>query len=136
MKTLAFLKPGFSDAMTSVVEFVKFNQFTIDEFMVYQFTIQEADEFYKEHRSRDYHNRNIKYISSGPVLFFIIEGENVIAKWRDYLGPSDPTKARLTCPNSLRALYGIDLPRNVAHGSDSVNSAIREIEYINNLIGE
>ncbi|KAH7547064.1 hypothetical protein FEM48_Zijuj01G0267400 [Ziziphus jujuba var. spinosa] len=67
--------------------------------------------------------------SSGPVLLMILEKENAVADWRALIGPTDASKAKVTHPHSIRALCGLDSEKNCVHGSDSPQSAQREISF-------
>lgn len=84
-----------------------------------------AKEFYKEHKGKDFYEDLVDFISSGPVLALMIEGDNVIQKIRDEIGDTDPKKA---APGTIRNLYGGETPReNGVHASDSLASANREL---------
>ncbi len=85
---------------------------------------EQAEKQYEEHRGKDFFNDLVSYISSAPVVMFVIEGENAIAAAREMAGATDPRQAR---PGTIRADYGIDVQRNVIHASDSEKSALREI---------
>ena len=69
--------------------------------------------------------RLVEYISSGPVLAMELRAPSAVAAWRQTLGPTDPEKARLESPDTLRARFGTDTTYNAAHGSDSVQAAVR-----------
>ncbi|KAF6176818.1 hypothetical protein GIB67_026505 [Kingdonia uniflora] len=66
---------------------------------------------------------------SGPVYVMVLEKTNAIAEWRDLIGPTDAGKAKITHPNSIRAMCGLDLERNCVHGSDAPQSAAKEISF-------
>ncbi|MEW6448835.1 MAG: nucleoside-diphosphate kinase [Bacillota bacterium] len=83
-----------------------------------------AETHYGEHRGKPFFEGLVDYITSGPVVAMVWEGKNVVAAAREMLGATDPQKA---LPGTIRATYGIDIGRNVAHGSDSPASAAREI---------
>jgi len=83
---------------------------------------EQAERQYEEHRGKDFFNDLVSYISSAPVVTFVIEGENAIATAREMAGATDPRQAR---PGTIRADY--DVQRNVIHASDSEDSARREI---------
>ncbi len=87
-------------------------------------TRKRAEEQYEEHRGKEFFNDLISYICSGPVVMFVIEGEDAIATAREMAGATDPGQAK---PGTIRADYGIDVQRNVIHASDSQESARREI---------
>ncbi|HIE13396.1 MAG TPA: nucleoside-diphosphate kinase [Desulfotomaculum sp.] len=90
------------------------------------FTVRRevAEIHYGEHREKPFFQGLVAYITSGPVVAMVWEGKNVVAAAREMLGATDPQKA---LPGTIRATYGIDIGRNIVHGSDSPESAVREI---------
>ena len=68
-------------------------------------------------------------MSSDLIVGLELIGNNVVKRWREIIGPTDPNKARAEAPSTLRALYGDAGPKNVVHGSDAVGSANREIDF-------
>jgi len=83
-----------------------------------------AEEHYKEHRGKPFFEPTVRYIMSSPVVAMVWEGKNVVALARQMMGATNPANAD---PGSIRGSYGVDISRNVIHGSDSVESAEREI---------
>jgi nucleoside-diphosphate kinase len=79
---------------------------------------------YDEHRERPFFGELVEFISSGPTLAFVLEGEGVIATARRTIGATNPAEAD---PGSLRGSYALAMPNNLVHGSDSPESAEREI---------
>lgn len=69
----------------------------------------------------------VAFMSSGDVIKLELQGENAVRRWRELIGPTDSEKARKEASSSIRALYGTDNQRNAAHGSDSPESAAREL---------
>ncbi|KAL0319455.1 UNVERIFIED_CONTAM: putative nucleoside diphosphate kinase [Sesamum angustifolium] len=74
-------------------------------------------------------NGLVQYMTSGPVVIMVLEKENAIADWRALIGPTNSNIAKVTHPKSVRAFCGLDLQRNCVHGSDSPQSAAREISF-------
>jgi nucleoside-diphosphate kinase len=89
-------------------------------------TLTEAEGFYAVHRERGFFNDLCKYMTSGPVVVSVLEGENAVAAHRDIMGATDPKKA---APGTIRADFASSIEENVAHGSDSLENAAREIAY-------
>jgi nucleoside-diphosphate kinase len=87
---------------------------------------REAEGFYAVHRERPFFKDLVRYMSSGPVIVQVLEGENAIARNRDLMGATDPKKA---APGTIRADLAASIEQNVVHGSDSVETAAREISY-------
>jgi nucleoside-diphosphate kinase len=86
----------------------------------------EAAEFYKVHQSKPFYNDLCSYLSSGPIVAMILEGENAVANNRKIMGATDPKKAE---KNTIRQLFGISIDKNSVHGSDSKQNALKEIEF-------
>jgi nucleoside-diphosphate kinase len=87
---------------------------------------REAEGFYAVHRERPFFRDLVRYMTSGPVLVQVLEGEGAIARNRDLMGATDPAKA---APGTIRADLATSIERNVVHGSDAPESAAREIAY-------
>lgn len=87
---------------------------------------EEAKMFYYEHKDRPFYQELVDEIISGRVVLQIIAGENGIEKYRDLMGITDPKKA---AAGTIRAKYGISIGQNSIHGSDSFDSAAREIRF-------
>ncbi|AFV01308.1 Nucleoside diphosphate kinase [Dehalobacter sp. UNSWDHB] len=83
-----------------------------------------AEEHYKEHKGKGFFEPTVQYIMSSPVVAMVWEGKNVVAIAREMMGATNPANAN---PGSIRGAYAMDISRNVIHGSDSVESAEREI---------
>jgi nucleoside-diphosphate kinase len=79
---------------------------------------------YAEHREKAFFSELVDFISSGPTLAFVLEGEGVIATARRTIGATNPAEAD---PGSLRGSYALAMPNNLVHGSDSAESSAREI---------
>ena len=78
------------------------------------------------HRERGFFNDLCRYMSSGPVVVSVLEGENAVVVHRDIMGATDPKKA---APGTIRADFAASIEENVAHGSDSIENARNEIAY-------
>ena len=89
-------------------------------------TAREAEGFYAVHRERPFFGDLCRYMTSGPVVVQVLEGENAVAKHRDIMGATDPKKA---APGTIRADLAASLEENVVHGSDSAENAANEIAY-------
>lgn len=89
-------------------------------------TQSEVEGFYAEHKGRDFYEPLITYMMSAPVILQVLEGENAILKNREIMGATDPSKA---APGTIRADFARSVRENSAHGSDSPESAAREISY-------
>ncbi|XP_026858799.2 nucleoside diphosphate kinase 6 [Electrophorus electricus] len=90
---------------------------------------KDSESFYAEHSGRFFYQRLVEFMSSGPMRAYILAREDAVAHWRELMGPTKVYRARYTAPNSVRALYGLTDTRNTTHGSDSAESAKREIAF-------
>ncbi|NNM52095.1 MAG: nucleoside-diphosphate kinase [Pseudomonadales bacterium] len=86
----------------------------------------EAEGFYAEHAARSFFPDLVAFMTSGPVMIQVLEGEDAVQRHRDLMGATDPKKA---APGTLRADFAQSIDENAVHGSDSTVSAAREISY-------
>ena len=127
-KTLSIIKPdaierNLSDKIKSI--FSK-NNLSILESKKIQISKDEAAEFYKVHQSKPFYDQLCDYLSSGPIEVIILEGDNAVLKNRELMGATDPKNAK---EGTIRRLYGVSIDKNSVHGSDSVENAIKEINF-------
>ena len=87
---------------------------------------EKAEEFYSVHKERPFFASLTRYMSSGPVLVSVLEGEGAISKNREIMGATDPAKA---AEGTIRRQWGMDVERNAAHGSDAPETAAQEISF-------
>lgn len=87
---------------------------------------QQAEAFYAVHKERPFYQSLTQYMSSGPILVSVLEGEGAIKKNRDIMGATDPSQA---APGTIRRDWGTDVERNAVHGSDGRDSAAWEIAF-------
>ena len=86
----------------------------------------QAEAFYEVHRERPFYKDLVRYMSSGPVIAQVLEGDNAIVRNRDIMGATDPKKA---APGTIRADLAKSIEANVVHGSDAPETAAREISF-------
>ena len=89
-------------------------------------TKEEAAEFYKVHQTKPFYKNLCNYLSSGPIVVMVLEGEGAVFKNRQIMGATDPLKAE---EGTLRKMYGLSIDKNSVHGSDSVENAKIEIRF-------
>ena len=87
---------------------------------------EEASDFYKVHQSKPFYDDLCTYLSSGPIIVIILEGENAVAENRKLMGSTNPKDAE---DNTIRKLFGISIDKNSVHGSDSIDNAKKEISF-------
>ena len=127
-KTLSIVKPDAVERnLTEEIKniFLK-NNLIIKNSKKIHITKDEAAEFYKVHQSKPFYNDLCTYLSSGPIVVMILEGENAVLTNRKLMGATNPKDAE---NNTIRKLYGISIDKNSVHGSDSVDNAKKEIEF-------
>ena len=90
---------------------------------------KEAEEFYKVHQTKPFYEDLCNYLSSGPIVVMILEGNEAIAKNRQIMGATDPLKAE---EGTIRKMFGISIDKNSVHGSDSKENAKIEIDFFFN----
>jgi nucleoside-diphosphate kinase len=86
----------------------------------------EAEGFYAVHKARPFFNDLVAFMTSGPVVLMVLEGEGAIAKNREVMGATDPAKA---APGTIRKDFATDIEKNTVHGSDGPETARTEIAY-------
>lgn len=86
----------------------------------------QAEGFYAEHKERGFFNDLVAFMTSGPVIIQVLEGENAVLKHRDIMGATNPKDA---APGTIRADFANSIDENAVHGSDALASASREIAY-------
>ena len=127
-QTLSIIKPDAVER--NLVEEIKriftSNNLKIKESKKIQISREEAAEFYKVHQSKPFYENLCSYLSSGPIVAMILEGENAILENRKLMGATDPKKAE---ENTIRKQYGISIDKNSVHGSDSSENAKKEINF-------
>jgi nucleoside-diphosphate kinase len=126
--TLSIIKPdaverNLIDEIKNI--FIK-NKLNIKSSKKIHITKDEAAEFYKVHQSKPFFNDLCVYLSSGPIVVMILEGENAVSANRKLMGATNPKDAE---ENTIRKLYGISIDKNSVHGSDSVENAKKEINF-------
>ena len=87
---------------------------------------EEAQTFYAVHRERPFFSELVQFMTSGPVVVQVLEGESAITRYRDLMGATDPAKAD---EGTLRKLFGGSVGENAVHGSDSDENAAIEVSY-------
>ena len=127
-KTLSIIKPDAVERnLTEEIKniFIK-NNLKIKDSKKIHITKDEASEFYKVHQSKPFYNDLCAYLSSGPIVVLILEGNNAVLANRKLMGATNPKEAE---ENTIRKLYGISIDKNSVHGSDSKENAKKEIDF-------
>lgn len=127
-RTLTIIKPdGIQQrAAGDVIRHFEQAGFRIAAARLIHLTKKEAEGFYAVHRERPFFASLTTFMSSGPCMPMVLEGEEVITRLRALMGATDPARADA---GTIRKLYATSVERNIVHGSDSAESAVTEIRY-------
>ena len=127
-QTLSIIKPDAVERniANKIKVFFEKNNLKILKSKKVKISKEEASEFYKVHQTKPFYNELCNYLSSGPIVVMILEGENAVSRNRELMGATDPLKAK---DGTLRKLYGISIDKNSVHGSDSLANGKIEIDF-------
>ena len=127
-QTLSIIKPDAVERNLAeeIKNIFKKNNLNVKDSKKIHISKDEASEFYKVHQSKPFYNDLCAYLSSGPIIVMILEGENAVLANRKLMGSTNPKEAE---QNTIRNLYGISIDKNSVHGSDSIENAKKEIEF-------
>ena len=125
---LSIIKPDAVERNleSKIKNFFEKNNLKILKTKKVKITKEEASEFYKIHQTKPFYTDLCNYLSSGPIVVMILEGEGAISKNRQLMGATDPSKAE---EGTLRKMYGVSIDKNSVHGSDSSENAKIEIDF-------
>jgi nucleoside-diphosphate kinase len=125
-KTFSIIKPNAmkKNAIGDIVSMFEANGLKIAAAKITVLTKSKAEEFYAEHKARPFFGELVSFMTSGPVMLMCLAGENAVMKNRDIMGATDPKKATV---GTVRAKFGDNMGENAVHGSDSPQSAEREL---------
>ena len=127
-QTLSIIKPDAVERNleNKIKNFFKEKNLKILKSKKVKISREEASEFYKVHQTKPFYNDLCNYLSSGPIVVMILEGENAVTRNRELMGSTDPNKAE---EGTLRKMYGLSIDKNSVHGSDSVSNGKIEIYF-------
>lgn len=126
-KTLLVIKPDAVERklIGDIIQRVERKGLEIKALKMERITLEKAEKHYEVHKEKEFYNDLINFITSGPVVLMVIEGENCVQIVRQMTGSTSPLDA---IPGSIRGDYSVDLLKNIVHTSDSVESSRREIK--------
>ena len=130
-RTLSIIKPDAvgKNVIGKIISSFEDNNLYLVAGKLIHLSDEMASGFYAEHEGKPFFNDLKKFMTSGPVFVQVLEGENAVQKNRDLMGSTDPTEA---ASGTIRADFAKSIDANAVHGSDSIESAKREIEYFFN----
>ena len=126
MKTFFMIKPDGvqRDLVGEIISRVEAKGFSITKIKMMTISKELAEQHYGEHKDKPFFNDLVSFITSGPVVAMQVEGENVVLQIRNLMGATNPSEST---PGSIRGDLATELDKNVVHGSDSDESAEREL---------
>ena len=127
-RTLSIIKPDAvkKNNIGAIIDKFERSGLKVAAAKMMQLTKEQGMAFYEVHKSRPFYNDLVKFISSGPVLVQVLEGENAIAKNREIMGATNPADAAI---GTIRKEFATSIDENAVHGSDSPETAKQEIEF-------
>ncbi len=127
-RTLSIIKPDAVEAgcIGDIIKVFEAKRFRIVAARLVNLSKEEAEGFYAVHRGKPFFESLTAFMSSGPALVMVLEGENVIARLREVMGATNPAHA---APGTIRKIYATNIERNAVHGSDGPETAAFEIAY-------
>jgi nucleoside-diphosphate kinase len=127
-RTLAIVKPDAvaKRVVGKILTRIEDGGFTIVAVKLAHLSLAEARGFYYVHRERPFYQSLCSFMTEGPCLVMVLEGDRAIQRWRDLMGATDPAKA---AAGTIRKDFASSIEANAVHGSDSPESAATEIPY-------
>jgi nucleoside-diphosphate kinase len=127
-KTLSIVKPNstLDNNIGNIISVFEKNGLRISGAKLTKLSKEKAEGFYIEHKERPFFGELVNFMTSGPVMLMVLEGENAVAKNRELMGATNPANAE---EGTIRKLYAKSVGENSVHGSDSQTAAEREIAY-------
>ena len=133
LKTLALIKPDAvkKNLIGKILSRAEDSGLEIAAMKMVHLTKAEAGEFYAVHKEKEFYSYLTDFISEGPIVVVVFEGEDAIETWRNLMGATNPAEAE---KGTLRQMYGETHSRNAVHGSDSPESADSEISFFSDTL--
>ncbi len=129
-QTLMMIKPDAvrRNLVGEILRRVETAGLTITRLRMVQLSVDQAREFYKVHQGKPFLDGLTAFMSSGPIVVAVLEGEQAIGRLAELVGPTDPSKAP---PGTIRRDFGLDIEKNSIHRSDAPETAAAEIRFFN-----
>jgi nucleoside-diphosphate kinase len=127
-RTLAIVKPDAvrRNLTGDILKRIESSELKIVALRKLQLSRADAERFYEVHKAKPFFKGLCDYMTSGPVVVAVLQGEGAITKWRQLMGATDPKKAD---PGTIRKDFGLDVEQNSTHGSDAPETAAQEISF-------
>ena len=126
--TLAIIKPDAVQSKNTgkIIDRIENENFEIIKIKKLRLTPKQAEGFYSVHKNKPFFKNLVNYMTSGSIVVMVLQKENAIEEWRKLMGSTNPKEAE---ENSLRKIFGTDIEKNAVHGSDSPQTAKKEIYF-------
>jgi len=127
-RTLAMIKPDAveKNVIGRILSRIEAEGLCVVAMRMVRLSLRQAEGFYAVHRERPFFGDLTAFMSSGPIVALVLEGEGAIPRWRELMGATDPAKA---ADGTLRKEFATNIERNAVHGSDAPETAAEEIAY-------
>jgi nucleoside-diphosphate kinase len=127
-RTLAIIKPDAvkKQAVGKIIDIIEQAGFAINALKMIKLSPADAGKFYASHHGKPFYEPLVGFMSSGPIVVMVLRADNAISRWRQIMGATDPAKAE---SGTIRKMFGNFTRENATHGSDSPESAAREISF-------
>ena len=131
-RTFSIIKPDATkrNITGSINKIIEENNLRIVAQKRIHLTNEQAENFYDIHKEKSFFRDLIEYMTSGPVIVQVIEGDNAITKYREVMGATNPDNAK---EGTIRKIHALNVQENSVHGSDSEENAVKEIDFFFNL---
>jgi len=127
-QTLSIIKPDAveQNQIGNIIEYFERDGLSVVAAKMVHLSAEQAKGFYAVHKDKPFYEDLVKFMTSGPILVMVLEGENAIARNREIMGATDPSKAK---DGTVRCDFATSIERNAVHGSDSSETAKKEIPF-------
>ena len=127
-RTLMMVKPDAvgKNAIGAILQRVESEGFLVRELRMTQLSNEQGQDFYEVHKERSFFAELVSFMTSGPAVPMVLERDNAVAHLRQFIGETDSTKA---AAGTIRSDFGTDVQCNAVHASDSLENAVREIDF-------
>ena len=125
-ETLGIIKPDAvsRNLIGSIIKLIEDHNITLKKMKMINLSKSQAEDFYSVHKGKIFYDKLIEYMTSGPIIVMVLEGIDVVQRYRDLMGKTNPDEA---AEGTIRKLFALDTTHNSVHGSDSPDNAIMEI---------
>lgn len=127
-QTLSIVKPDAvaANQIGGIIQMIETAGLKVIALKMVQLSEAQASQFYIVHKDRPFYKDLVSYMSSGPIVVQVLEGQDAVKAYRNLMGSTNPVQA---APNTIRAKYGTSIEKNAVHGSDSAENAKTEINF-------